>query len=132
VWPEYAAAFCRAAASGIYDVMAHPDLPKAFGEPPAAPVLEAAYADMVDALSDSGVAIEVSTAGLRKAGELYPSEALLRRCARIGIPVTLGSDAHVADDVGHDFTAATAALKAAGVESVVRFNGRQREVVRLA
>jgi histidinol-phosphatase (PHP family) len=131
VWGEYAAAFCRAASSGIYDVMAHPDLPIAFGEPPSPAVLDAAYRDMVDALSESGAAVEVSTARLRKGGDLYPSAELLRRCARVGIPVTLGSDAHVADDVGADFAAAVAALESAGVRETMRFSGRIREVAPL-
>jgi histidinol-phosphatase (PHP family) len=132
VWELYTAAFCAAASSGLYDVMAHPDLPKVFGNRPSPVVLEAAYRDMVDALFDSGVAIEVSTAGLRKAAaELYPAGALLERCARVGIPVTLGSDAHVPDDVGRDFGAAVAALHAVGCRSLVRFSGRLPEPVPL-
>jgi histidinol-phosphatase (PHP family) len=132
VWQEYAAAFCRAASSGIYDVMAHPDLPKVFGQRPSPSVLEAAYRDIVEAVSESGVAVEVSTAGLRKAAaELYPAPALLKMLGRVGIPVTIGSDAHDADDVGRDLEVAVAALRDVGYRSVVRYSGRRPEEVAL-
>ena len=50
------------------------------------------------------IAVEISTAGLRKpVGELYPDADLLRGCARTGAPVTLASDAHEPELVGADF-----------------------------
>jgi len=49
-------------------------------------------------IADSGVAVEVSTAGLHKpVGELYPHPEFLQACRDAGVPVTLASDAHSPD-----------------------------------
>ena len=132
VWRSYTEELCRAALSGIFDVMAHPDLPKVFGQRPSDRLLDELYGQITDAFAAGGVAFEVSTAGLRKAGnELYPAPKLLERLRRAHVPVTLGSDAHVPDDVGRDFARAIAALNAAGYRSILRFRGRERAVIDL-
>jgi histidinol-phosphatase (PHP family) len=47
------------------------------------------YAPVADAIAESGVAVEVSTAGLRKpVGELYPHPDFLAACGERGVPVT--------------------------------------------
>ena len=62
-----------------FDVMSHPDLAKIFGVRGG----DGEYATMAAAADESGVALEVSTAGLRKpVGELYPDERLLRGVCR--------------------------------------------------
>jgi histidinol-phosphatase (PHP family) len=114
VWALYARELEAAARSGHFDVLAHPDLVKIFGDR-----VEWDWQPVIDALD--GVALEVSTAGLHKpVGELYPEAALLRGASRI----TLASDAHLAEDVGRDFEAAVEHARAAGFETVTVFDGR--------
>ena len=79
------------------------------------------HEQIADIAGRSGVALEISTAGLRKpVGELYPDPALLRACVERGVPITLASDAHVPVDVGRDFDQALALARAAGCETVTR------------
>jgi histidinol-phosphatase (PHP family) len=114
VWTLYARELEAAARSGHFDVLAHPDLVKIFGDR-----VEWDWQPVIDALD--GVALEVSTSGLHKpVGELYPDVALLRGASRI----TLASDAHVAENVGRDFDAAVEHARAAGFETVTVFDGR--------
>jgi histidinol-phosphatase (PHP family) len=114
VWALYARELEAAARSGHFDVLAHPDLVKIFGDR-----VEWDWQPVIDALD--GVALEVSTAGLHKpVGELYPDAGLLRGASRI----TLASDAHVAEDVGRDFEAAVDHARSAGFETVTVFDGR--------
>ncbi len=114
VWRRYFTALAELAASGFVDVLAHPDLPKIFGRRPAEP--EAFYPDL------RGVALEISTAGLRKpVGELYPDPAFLE--ARP--PITLASDAHAPALVGEDFDRALELARQAGYETVTVFDGRR-------
>ena len=81
VWQRYFETLAEAARSGLYDVMAHPDLVKVWGsarplpERRPAPLLQPA----VEAMLDAGVAMEVSTAGLRKP---VASCTRPRRCSR--------------------------------------------------
>lgn len=125
VWSDYLDALVEAAESGLFDVLAHPDLPKVFGHrmPPA---LEPRLDEAVQAIGATGVAVECSSAGLRKpVGELYPEPSLLARLRRAGAPVTLASDAHRPEDVARDFPTAVAALRGAGYETLTRFSRRE-------
>ena len=118
VWVEYFDLWRAAAKSGMFDVMAHPDLPKKFGHWPAFDLREL-FAEAASAAAEAGVAIEVSTAGLRKpVGELYPSHDFLVAFHEAGVLATVGSDAHEPTEVGYEIPAAYDALVAAGYETV--------------
>lgn len=124
VWEEYIATWCDAARSGNFDVMAHPDLPKKFGDRPSYDPTEL-YRTAARAAAIGGVLIEVSTGGLRKpVAELYPSAALLGEFKRAGVDATVGSDAHSGPEVGYRIGEAYDALRAAGYERVALPLGR--------
>ena len=126
VWRRYFEEVCALARSGLVDVLAHPDLAKIFGMRPAPEVIVELHAEYAEAAADGGVAVEVSTAGLRKkVGELYPDPELLADCSARGVPATLASDAHVADDVGRDFESALELLRATGYETISVFDARR-------
>ena len=126
VWRRYFAAVRDLAASGLVDVLAHPDLVKIFGMRPAPEESAELYRETAVAVEAAGVAVEVSTAGLRKpVGELYPSPELLAEFRARAVPVTLASDAHVYHDVGRDFDRALELLRAAGYETVTVLEGRR-------
>ena len=127
VWTLYFEELRRAATSGLYDVMAHPDLAKVFGERPPGGVAQREYAETADAFAAAGVACEISTAGLRKpVGEMYPAPAFLRACAERGVPVTLAADGHRPQDVGRDLEQAARLAREAGYRTVTAFRGRER------
>lgn len=125
VWRRYVDALCELAASGAVDALAHPDLAKIFGKRPAPDALAELHARAAEAIAAAGVAIEISTAGLRKpVGEIYPDPAFLRVCVERGVPVTTASDAHEPALVGADFDRALALARAAGCDTVTVFEGR--------
>jgi histidinol-phosphatase (PHP family) len=123
----YFALLGRAARTGLFQIMAHPDLIKVMGHRPSPALdLEALYEDAASAFVAGGAAVEVSTAGLRKpVGELYPAPAFLRACQRRGVPLSLASDAHRPEDVGADFDQAVALARDAGYREVQRFAGKR-------
>ncbi|HSC73652.1 MAG TPA: histidinol-phosphatase HisJ family protein [Gaiellaceae bacterium] len=121
MWRRYFEMLARAARSGLFDSLSHPDLAKVFGDRVAFD-----YTEISHAIAESGVAVEVSTAGLRKpVGELYPHPDLLAACRERDVPVTTGSDAHVPELVGRDFDRARELLRSAGYETVTVFDRRQ-------
>jgi histidinol-phosphatase (PHP family) len=121
-WRRYFDVLGEAARSGLFDSLSHPDLVKIFGERDD----PFDYGDVVETIAESGGAVEVSTAGLRKpVGELYPHPEFLAACRERGVPVTLGSDAHSPDVVGRDFDRARELLRSAGYETVTVFERRR-------
>jgi len=135
LWRRYFETLGEAAASGLFDVLAHPDLVKVFGgsQPRPEGDLRRFYELAIDGIASSGVAVELSTAGLRKrAGELYPAAEFLEMCLEAGAPVALSSDAHRPEDIGADYDQALALLERLGVSELCVFEGRQRRLVPIA
>ncbi|HVV00164.1 MAG TPA: PHP-associated domain-containing protein, partial [Verrucomicrobiae bacterium] len=57
----------------------------------------------------------------------YPSQRIVDMAARMGIPITFGSDAHAPGEVGMNFAEAIASAKQAGYTQYCRFARRKRE-----
>ncbi len=127
VYRRYFALLARAAGSGLFDVIAHPDLVKIAGHRPSFD-LTPLYTETARALAAAGVAVEVSTAGLRKpVGEIYPAEPFLRLCREHGVPIALASDAHEPAQVGWEVEAAVELARRCGYTHCCRFVRRTRE-----
>jgi histidinol-phosphatase (PHP family) len=134
VWRRYFETLGEAARSGLFDVLSHPDLVKVWGRERPRPEgdLRRFYDLAMDAIAESDVAIEVSTAGLRKpVGEMYPAPEMLEMCLEAGRPVTLSSDAHVPADLAHSYDLAVEWLREMGVEELAVFERRERRMVPL-
>lgn len=131
VWRRYFETLAEAARSGLYDVIAHPDLVKVWGSEAPRPDgdLRRFYEPAVEAFADAGVAVELSTAGLRKlVGEIYPSPAMLEMVVDAGCPIALSSDAHTPEQLAYRYEDALEALDAAGVREIAVFEGRERRL----
>jgi histidinol-phosphatase (PHP family) len=126
VWRRYLASVTELAESGHVDVMSHPDLAKIYGRRPEPAILAELHETFAAGIGRVGVAIEVSTAGLRKpVGEIYPAETLLREFHRQGVPITTASDAHEPSLVGEDFDHALDLVRRVGYETVSVFDRRE-------
>jgi histidinol-phosphatase (PHP family) len=131
VWRRYFEWLGEAARSGLFDILAHPDLVKVWGAERPRPEgdLRRFYELAIEGIAEGGVAIEVSTAGLRKpVGERYPAEPFLAMCLEAGCPVALSSDAHVPEHVGFEYSTTVDWLAAQGVRELCVFEGRERRL----
>jgi histidinol-phosphatase (PHP family) len=131
IWRAYFLALGEAARSGLFDILAHPDLVKVWGRDKPLPAgdLRRYYELAMDGILESGIAIEVSTAGLRKrAQEIYPAPAFLEMCLEAGAPVALSSDAHRPEDVGADYDRALELLDSVGASELCVFEHRERRL----
>jgi histidinol-phosphatase (PHP family) len=131
IWSAYFTTLGEAARSGLFDVLAHPDLVKVWGGERPRPEgdLRRYYELAMDGIAESGIAVEVSTAGLRKrAREIYPAPAFLAMCVEAGAPVALSSDAHRPGEVGADYERALELLDSLGVRELCAFERRERRL----
>ena len=131
VWRRYFETLGEAARSGMYDVLAHPDLVKVWGEGAPRPDGDPRryYELAMEGIAESDVAVEVSTAGLRKpVKEIYPDRAFLEMCLEAGRPVALSSDAHLPDQLGHEYDRALEFLDDLGVGELAVFERRKRRL----
>jgi histidinol-phosphatase (PHP family) len=134
VWRRYFAALAECARAGLFDVLAHPDLVKVWGRGRPLPERDPRhyYEPAVEAIAESGIAVEVSTAGLRKpVGELYPSRAFAEMCVEAGAAFALSSDAHLPEQVGFGYDRALELFAELGVGEICVFERRERSLAPL-
>jgi histidinol-phosphatase (PHP family) len=134
IWRRYFETLAACARSGLFDVLAHPDLVKVWGRARPLPErdLRAFYEPAVEAIAESGIAVELSTAGLRKpVGELYPALGFAELCVEAGAPFALSSDAHTPEQVGFEYDRAVEFLDRLGVEEICVFEQRRRRLAPL-
>ena len=126
IWDTYWRLYTRCVASGHFDILAHPDLPKKFGFRPQGPLTHY-YEPAIEAAAKAGVCFEINTAGLRKeVGEMYPAAEFLTLAHQAGVPLIISSDAHATDEVGADFDKAVALARATGYTELATFEKRER------
>jgi histidinol-phosphatase (PHP family) len=131
IWARYFETLGQAAQSGLYDILAHPDLVKVWGKERPLPDgdLRRFYYPAMEVIADCDVAIEVSTAGFRKpVGEIYPAPAFLEMAIDAGKPIALSSDAHTPDLIGYEYERALELLDSMGVKELAVFERRQRRM----
>ena len=131
VWRRYFETVAESARSGLYDVIGHPDLVKIWGRAAQVPDgdLRYFYEPAVEAFAESGVAVELSTAGWRKpVAEQYPATPFLEMLVDAGCPLALSSDAHEPDQLGFEYDRAVELLESLGVREIAVFEGRTRRM----
>jgi histidinol-phosphatase (PHP family) len=131
VWRTYFELLGELARSGQFDVLAHPDLVKHWGDERPRPERDPRYFYelAMEGIAESGIAVEVSTAGLRKpVGEIYPDRAFLEMVLDAGNPIALSSDAHTPDQLGHAYDRALELLDDVGVRELCVFERRERRL----
>jgi histidinol-phosphatase (PHP family) len=131
LWRRYFETIAELARSGLYDILAHPDLVKVWGPERPAPRRDPRfhYEPAIEAIAETGIAVEVSTAGWRKpVNELYPSAAFAEMCVDAGAAFALSSDAHSPEQVGYEYDRAVKVMRGWGVEEICVFDGRERRL----
>lgn len=105
---QYFTALRAMAESGLMHIAAHPDIVKIYTVESFRKWLAGDNVALAEAalraMRDSGMSMEISAAGLRKAcKEIYPGPVLMRLAADMGLPVSFASDAHATGHVGWKF-----------------------------
>ncbi|MEK3772103.1 histidinol-phosphatase HisJ [Paenibacillus sp. FSL R5-0887] len=134
VYRLYYDAVKKSALSGLYDIIGHMDVIKRFGYGPQTPEgtaeVRALELETLKVIADSGIAMELNASGLTKpCAEMFPAEHLLQEALKLGIPLTLGSDAHDPAKLGDGLQEARSMLWQTGFRELAVFEGRRRTTV---
>ncbi len=95
--------------TGLFHVAAHPDLIKIFTVDDFNAWLLAENSKVLvkralTAMKDAGMAMEVSSAGLRKpCKEIYPGPEIMKIASDLALPISFGADAHCVNTPAHAF-----------------------------
>lgn len=118
-----------AAASGLFDIIAHCDLIRIFGFKPASDP-ENLYRNLARSFKIHDVAFEINTNGRnRPVGDFYPDRKYLRIFREENVPVCVNSDAHLPSRVGQHFDEAYELLRSAGYSEMAVFENRERFMI---
>jgi histidinol-phosphatase (PHP family) len=106
VWRRYFETLAEAAQSGLFDILAHPDLVKVWGKDRPLPEgdLRRFYYPAMEAM------------------------AFLEMAVDAGTPLALSSDAHRPEQLGHEYDKALELLDSLGVREIAVFEKRQRRM----
>ncbi|WP_123039480.1 histidinol-phosphatase [Cohnella candidum] len=118
---------------GLFQILGHIDAMKgyfpAFSDIRGA---EAEIDDVLRAVADNDIALEINTSGSTKdCGGWYPADAILERALHFGADVTFGSDAHKPGRVGDEWELVAARLKEIGFKRWVFYRQKEKVVVPL-
>lgn len=127
IYDDYFNLVKNAVKSGLFDVVSHLDLVKVWGHRPVKRRLFEFVEPVLQCIKETGMVIEINSGGLRKpVKEIYPSIEIIKRMAEIGIPITLGSDAHHPDQVAYRLHEAAELARQVGYDYITRFESRQK------
>ena len=73
--------------------------------------------DVIKALVDNKMPVELNTSGMNKFGEFHPSTPLLKKLNEAGVPVIISDDSHSVADLGQHFEAAEKLLAQIGYQN---------------
>jgi len=131
VWQRYFDTIEAMAKTKLFNVVGHLDLIKVFNFMPSKNIVTMAK-DALQAIKESDMVLEVNVAGYRKpVKEAYPSYELLKEAYKMGIDITLSSDAHKPEQVGLFNKEVMGMIKKAGYTEVAYFINKKKQFIKL-
>jgi histidinol-phosphatase (PHP family) len=129
---HYYELIAESARTGLFQVLGHIDAMKGYYPPFADIEAKKAVDDTLRTIGEHRIAIEINTSGKTKyVGGWYPSDEILERALFFGVPVTFGSDAHLAERVGDEWDDVQRRLKEIGFKEWVFYRQKQPVAVPL-
>jgi histidinol-phosphatase (PHP family) len=130
IYRRYFALVESMASSGKFDIVGHLDLLKVFKYLPTKDIRLLAEGAL-KAIKKSNMSIEINVSGYRKPiAESYPSPLLMEQIAELEIPITFGSDAHCAEQIGLYTIQAEALARSVGYDTCALYMGRDRQMIK--
>lgn len=111
----------KAVKSGVFKFLAHLDYARRLGNICSAENFMPEKLKILDALQSQNIGMEISTKGLRKINDFYPSEKILAEAAKRSISFVISDDAHAVAELGDRFDLAEIALAKHNIQHRIKF-----------
>jgi len=122
---DYYLAVMQAAKSNLYDIIGHFDVIKKYGFQPTIDLSDL-QRETLQVIKGHNKVIELNTSGIMtKGNEFYPAPQVLSWAKELGIPLTLGSDAHKPQKVALYHKEALKLIKGLGFSELATFTKRK-------
>ena len=113
---------CQAVSSKCFKFLAHLDYARRLGDAICGPQdYLAEKLAVLDTLAANDVAMEISTKGLRRVNDFYPSDNILTAAAKRNIRFVISDDAHRPDEMWANFADAEKVLQNHGIKNRLKF-----------
>lgn len=127
VFTEYYRLVAKSAQSGLFDILAHTSAILAYAPRPFPAETEYLQDVALEAIRDSGLAIEINTSGYRKmTTDPFPTARMVGVAASFGIPITFGSDSHRPEQVAYNRPEVERLLTLNDITELATFTNRER------
>ncbi len=117
--------FCtmkKAVKSKMFKFLAHIDYARRLGDELCGPeMFWVEKMEVLDALKDCNIGMEISTKGLRRVNDFYPSANILEAAAKRDICFVISDDAHRLSELGENFARAEQTLAQYGITRRLHF-----------
>ncbi len=128
LFEKYFKLIARAAASGLFDIIGHPDLVRIYNYYPGSDI-EHLYRELAAEIKRYDLVIELNTNGKNKPlNSFYPNPDFLHLFREEGVGICVNSDSHYPSLVGQHFNEAYDLLIKAGYKEMATFSERKRSV----
>ncbi len=132
VYREYYEVLAQAVESKLFDILGHPGNIAYFGHCPDLDVVTRIENEWLARIKRHRIIIEVNTGGLLRPGRsLFPRVDLLKRIRVANFDISLGSDAHYPEHVGHAFRETHQLVKQLNFSGLSRFQRRRYRLLGL-
>lgn len=126
IYDDYFGLMDKMVRSRLFDIVGHLDLVKLWGHRPVIKSTLQYALPVLHSIKAAGMIIEINSAGIRKpVREMYPALDIIEEMFRLGLPVTMGSDAHHPDQVAEDFADISHTLRNIGYRKVAALQERK-------
>ncbi|MEM1554561.1 MAG: histidinol-phosphatase [Thermoproteota archaeon] len=124
LYSKYLKLVSKAVETGFFNIIGHIDIVRIWGFNPADGLKD--EQKVLEFIKEKGVCLEVSSRGLRQpVSSIYPSLRILKRAYELGIPVTIGTDAHSVEEIDYAYDFLIEYVKSVGYSHITLFDKRR-------
>ncbi|MDW8033431.1 MAG: histidinol-phosphatase [Nitrososphaerota archaeon] len=123
LYSKYLSLVSMAVETGFFNIIGHMDLVRIWGFNPNDGLRD--EQKVLGLAKEKRTCLEVSSRGLRQPiNSVYPSPRILKRAYELGIPITIGTDAHSIEEIDYAYDVLVRYIKAIGYSHVIVFEKR--------